>query len=101
MERGGKMPRGTQFWKSIKSYSSAYTRKKDTGYYAKSCSLCDSKPLFRAGRKAYCRSHRDEAVRYWSNKPVKVAQAVILGIDPTKKSWIHIKRRRGYVSHQF
>ena len=76
------MPKGQQFWKSVKSYSSVYTRDMDMGYHSKGCSICGYKPLYRAGRDAYCEVHKSIAVQYWGNKPVRVSKRAIMDYMP-------------------
>jgi hypothetical protein len=56
--------------------NSPYAVEGRASFWRKDCSICGGRALYRAGKYVYCKLHRAEAVKYWSNKPMKVPFAL-------------------------
>lgn len=70
------MPKGKQFWNrnQIPPQSQEYIQKAQAGYWKKDCSECGRKAIFRAGKNAYCRVHRQKAVDWWIKHPMRLPE---------------------------
>lgn len=68
------MPKGVQFWskKHIPPSDLPHVAKAQEAYWTKKCALCGDKALYRAGRKAYCKVHKQIASDWWANHPMRI-----------------------------
>jgi hypothetical protein len=82
--KGEPMPKGKQFWsKSSVPAGTPHIVSAQKAYHMTKCSICGARALYRAGKRVFCKAHKQIASDWWAKHPMRVK----LDYDGYREEW--------------